>query len=351
MNSYFICATQPTNLGDLVINKMLVDELCRYGKVFVDAYGLPEEFTKYLFDDKNAVDVYDTYHLSVKKLRLWGLSKLIKDENIRLYTHSPGPLYNLRSYRNFAFTAVNYLFKFYGVSVQCIGNCASAAIVKKMKLQRDGVDRFLLRSQESVDYADSFFPGKVSFIPDLAFLLKYQVNDGPKARKVAFNFRPAAKDIAILRKKCLDIIHEVIERGYEIVLYYQVKGDKEFMQSLYVEAGDDRVSFRDDSLWYENMDFYQDKAFVISNRLHSLLIGAVYGAIPIVFSDSQETCAKIGHVFNASFKDKSLFFMNDYEQIIDINRYVKNEAQYAEIVRKTVSENAQLCRTTIERLQ
>ena len=185
----------------------------------------------------------------------------------------------------------------------------------------------------------------------MAFLLKYQVNDGPKARKVAFNFRPAAKDIAILRKKCLDIIHEVIERGYEIVLYYQVKGDKEFMQSLYVEAGDDRVSFRDDSLWYENMDFYQDKAFVISNRLHSLLIGAVYGAIPIVFSDSQETCAKIGHVFNASFKDKSLFFMNDYEQIIDINRYVKNEAQYAEIVRKTVSENAQLCRTTIERLQ
>lgn len=117
MNSYFICATQPTNLGDLVINKMLVDELCRYGKVFVDAYGLPEEFTKYLFENKNAVDVYDTYHLSVKKLRLWGLSKLIKDENIRLYTHSPGPLYNLRSYRNFAFTAVNYLFKFYGVSV------------------------------------------------------------------------------------------------------------------------------------------------------------------------------------------------------------------------------------------
>lgn len=54
MNSYFICATQPTNLGDLVINKMLVDELCRYGKVFVDAYGLPEEFTKYLFDEKIA---------------------------------------------------------------------------------------------------------------------------------------------------------------------------------------------------------------------------------------------------------------------------------------------------------
>lgn len=78
MNSYFICATQPTNLGDLVINKMLVDELCRYGKVFVDAYGLPEEFTKYLFENKNAVDVYDTYHLSVKKIASVGAFKVNK---------------------------------------------------------------------------------------------------------------------------------------------------------------------------------------------------------------------------------------------------------------------------------
>ena len=37
-NFYFLCITQPSNLGDLIINKMLVDELCRYGKVYVDAY-------------------------------------------------------------------------------------------------------------------------------------------------------------------------------------------------------------------------------------------------------------------------------------------------------------------------
>ena len=57
MNSYFICATQPTNVGDLVINKMLIDELCRYGTVYVDACGLPSDFKNVLLQHANAVDV------------------------------------------------------------------------------------------------------------------------------------------------------------------------------------------------------------------------------------------------------------------------------------------------------
>lgn len=350
MNSYFLCATQPSNLGDLVINKMLVDELCRYGKVFVDAYGLPIEFTKYLLENENAIDVYNTYHFSAKRMNLWKLSRLIHNKKIKVYTHSPGPLYNLKSYKRLAFIILNSLFKLHGVLVLSIGNCASAMITKKLKVQKDEVDHFYLRSHESVDYVNSIFPNKASYIPDLAFFLKFQVEKGVKAKKVAFNFRPVANDIIMLHEKCLDIIHRFTENGYEVVLYYQVKSDKDFMYSLYVEANSEMVTFRDSPVWYESMDFYSDKAFVIGNRLHSLLIGAVYGAIPIVFSNSQEVCAKIGHVFNASFKNNSSLFMNDFEQDIDVKRYINNEKLYAEIIYETVTENAQLCRKTIEHL-
>ncbi|WP_373941208.1 hypothetical protein OEG92_15795 [Polaribacter sejongensis] len=37
MKIYFLVATQHDNLGDLLINKMLINEISKYGTVYVDA--------------------------------------------------------------------------------------------------------------------------------------------------------------------------------------------------------------------------------------------------------------------------------------------------------------------------
>ena len=78
MNSYFICATQPSNLGDLIINKMLIDELCRYGNVYVDAYGIPAEFKSIILRNNNAIDVDGYLNITVKRFGITNVLRLIK---------------------------------------------------------------------------------------------------------------------------------------------------------------------------------------------------------------------------------------------------------------------------------
>lgn len=68
MNTYFICATQYTNLGDLMINKLLIEELCKYGKVYVDASSVPSSFKKPLLENPNSIDVFNEYGITVKAL-------------------------------------------------------------------------------------------------------------------------------------------------------------------------------------------------------------------------------------------------------------------------------------------
>lgn len=350
MNSYILCATQTTNLGDLVINKMLIDELCHQGKVFVDAYGLADDFRKYLFENENAIDVYGKYHFSLKKFNLLPFIRLVKNENIKVYTHSPGPLYNLGNLKRFAFDIIQTLVKSIGAKVLNIGNCASAAILQKRVIKDNTVEHFYLRSLSSVEYVEKFYPLKVSYIPDLAFLLKYRVESVAKEKNVAFNFRPIAQDLNILKQKCIKIINDFINEGYKVILYYQVKGDEEFVKNLYAEFNTPAVAFRKEIVWYDDLDFYNDKAFVISNRLHSLLVGAVYGAIPIVFSNSEESCAKIRHVFETVFKDYSDCFVNDYDQEIDVLSYIENQSKYSSIVNEIVLRQANECRLTIENI-
>lgn len=67
MNIFFICASRYDNLGDLIINKLLIDELCTYGTVYVDTYHVPFHFVNYLLSNSNAVDAYSEFYVSAKK--------------------------------------------------------------------------------------------------------------------------------------------------------------------------------------------------------------------------------------------------------------------------------------------
>ena len=82
MNSYFLCISQPTNLGDLIINRMLILELSKYGNVYVDAYNTPVSFRKELFGKSNIIDMGMCCDFSAKKMQLFRLYKFIKKEDI-----------------------------------------------------------------------------------------------------------------------------------------------------------------------------------------------------------------------------------------------------------------------------
>lgn len=354
MNTYFLCATQPGNLGDLVINKMLVDELCLYGKVYVDAYHLPETIKVYLFENQNAIDVNKNFGCTLKRYQLGKVAKIIKSNHIELYTNSPGPLYLLSLYKRVMFRFMHFLIRRQGAKVVNIGGCCSSSIIRGLKFSQIGISEYYLRSFQSVEYLKLQLKEiKISYIPDISLLLRLKVKPNYLSKKhsVAFSFRPDGQNVGELRKQCIRIINSFVKESYSVVLYWQVAKDEVFVRSLYAEFESiNEVSLYEKQLWYEDMDFYEDKQFVVSNRLHSLLIGGVYGAVPIVFGDSAVACAKISHVFSSVFKSDLLAAQNSYNGEIDVRKLISNLETMQADADESINTAAEQCRNIISNI-
>lgn len=349
MNSYFICATQPTNVGDLVINKMLIDELCRYGTVYVDACGLPSDFKNVLLQHANAVDVNEEQGITLKRIGLKNICKiisLIRKKKIKLLTQNPGPMGRLQIVTRFGFNIIYLIFKICGASVKRYGNCCSNAIATQTPVDRMLVDEYYLRSQASVEYAMGFCGSKrVHYIPDLAFLLHYYVGK-PREKKnvIAFNVR-LASDNELLKKASIDLINHCVSIGYSIEIYFQVHSDYEIAKEIYECVAAPQVKFHEEVVWYDDLDFYLDKRYVISNRLHSLLIGSVYGAIPIGLMENDPKLLKIKHVFESAFHGiQNLIYINS---VTDFKQF--DPGAFDMDIYRVVEDNSGLCRSIIRK--
>lgn len=307
-NFYFLCITQPTNLGDLVINKMLIEELCRYGKVYIDAYHTPEDFKKELLSNPSSVDLYLEKGITAKRLNLFRLYLLAKRENIHFYFSSPGPIEGGgNSIYAVVFKLIKLTFKLAGAKIINIGGCASSLIYSNIPFKSTSdTDHYYLRSQTSVDYINRFCNNKASYIPDLAFLLRYHYPEKrtiDNSKKVLVSFRKKNDDSSAFFEWCISLIKLLLKEGYPVVLYYQVKSDYDYMYKLYQETQSDGAFFINKQVWYEDLSIYEDFGFVISNRLHSVLIGAVLGLIPIAIISDSKLVAKIKDVLYSSFDE------------------------------------------------
>lgn len=347
MNTYFLCITQPYNLGDLVINKMLIDELCKYGYVYVDIYRTPSSFGNYLLINENAIDVYCNEKITIKRLNVIGFSRIIKKRNVNLYTTSPGPMgINNNFYIKLAFRIIRWAIRFNKVSFYSIGKCCSMMAYNNEKIGQLHCDKIFLRSKFSVDYVNKKVPNKASYIPDLAFLLRQYVNLQNKEKKVAMTFRDENSEDYF--NECMDLVKKCIDIGYSVHLFYQVKTDKVFMERLYNSVKKWNVNMKEDILWFDDLYYYSDKQFVFSNRLHALLIGMVYNAIPVALVKKDKRVVKIEDVFNTVFdkEHKENFYYNHIENN-DIIKLFKNTESHKDYIDKVVSFNCSECKKII----
>lgn len=348
MNSYFICATQTSNMGDLIINKMLIDELCCYGKVYVDAYGIPEDFKSVLLRNPNTIDVPQKYRCTAKRFSLLNIIKLfrlIRKQNIVQLTQSPGPLSKYPFRLRWGFEFLYLFFKINGVIIRFYGNCCSAVAINNIPLDHMCVDKYFLRSYVSIKYAQKYYGGKCFYIPDLAFLLYYHVNENKrcceKSNIVAFNVRMGQNE-RLLITKCVEYIAYLVAQGYKVVLFHQVSSDYRVSELLYKYCSMPNVLLHKERIWYDDIDFYANKKFVVSNRLHSLLTGAAYGAIPIGLIEKNALQSKIDDVFHsANFPEKNLISLDESVDRLNLYDLYFN-------VGRIFQRNAELCRRTIK---
>lgn len=349
INSYYLCITQPTNVGDLLINKMLVEELCKYGKVYVDAHKTPSDFKNILLENPNAYDAYAEGMVTIKGPSIIKLYRFFKKNNIKVYTSSPGPLGKGLFIYNLVLGFAEQIAHAAGVRIYRIGACCSQMISKGEILKKGNIDQLLLRSKESVDYAQKTYEC-CRYIPDLAFLYRKVGISYSKQEKVAVTFRSCDSHPDFL-EWCRRLVLRFLEKGFTVCLYYQVEGDREFMNLLYASLKDyTTVEYEDKKLWWENLSFYEDKKYIVSNRLHALLLGAVHDAIPVICTNNDNSVTKIKHVFNSSFTGLKENLYLEYGNDVCMDALINNYAEYRDYIVAGVNRNYNSCVEIIKSL-
>lgn len=348
MNIYYLCLTQQSNMGDLVINRMLIQELGKYGTVYVDCYGVSKKFKQYILESQNTIDVYKEYGVSLKKGKLIKFAYFTKQFNVRLFVQSPGPIAEPNSFWTKTYLRIVYKWvKANRIPFYRIGSCCSAIMARKGMLHNCNVSCYFLRAKNTVEYMKSLGYNNVDYIPDLAYLLPSETFS-VKKKKAAINFREIKTDLSTFMSWIKDVVSLLISNGYTVELYYQVQQDKIFMQAIFDNLNNYNVVFREEILWFDRVDYYADKDLVVSNRLHSLLIGASYGAIPIAYIDTDVLIAKVKDIFQSSFDGKCFNYITTNRSLDVIKKALKNKEKYQKQISYIFRRNKSLCQNTIK---
>ena len=352
MNFYFLCATQPSNMGDLLINKMLIEELCKYGYVYIDCYNIPIAFKRYILENDKTIDIYETERFSIKKGNIIKFCHFLKKNDIKCFTQSPGPLGKLS--RNYAlyFKIISYILKFFKIKYCLIGNCCSKAIAFKEGISINNADAYYIRSKSSLEHLMHHNIKNVHYIPDLAFLYRCKALITQDSKIVTLCFREIKADYNLFIEWLKHVVSLLTTNGYRIELVYQVYKDKDFTYKIQHELSKEfkNIILVKNILWYDNINYYSGKTIIISNRLHSLLLGAIHNAIPLAYSDNTTEFLKIKDVYNSIFNNFSseLFIsMNSWSKLQNI---INNYKSIKNHISEVSDYNSLLCHETIKEI-
>ena len=346
-NTYFLCRTQYVNVGDLLINKMLIDECCRYGKVYLDCPAAPDNFRKYLFDSNHIVDVNKTLNFSARSIKIWRLPNLIRKYKISVFLQSPGPITIINGLASKLFSRVLHLFlNLSHVKRYRVGFCISAIEARRGKIKIASTSETYVRSLSGVNYLHSLGLSNVHYIPDLAYLLHYSVQPSEKRKIAILSFRAVKTNKTSFFNWLSEIIDYLLANNYQIEMYHQVKKDRDFMEEVYHRFKHDGIVLRDNILWYNSLNYYADKDIVISNRLHSLLVGVVFNCIPMAYIDGNPLTNKINDVICSSLPVPERFLSRS-EESNKVIALINNRVKVREQLQQACQKNADLCRSTI----
>ena len=308
---------------------------------------MPENFKAPLLEGQNLIDLYSNYRITLKnKYKLPKAFIFCLLNRISCIVLSPGP-YSIRKERYFNLPTIRYyLLHSIGIKTLHIGKCCSNYIYNDFEFNNPLADIMYLRSEQSVNHAKKTIKKiPVKYIPDICFLLRKRINPSKKNKSIIIDVRAIDNNNSLFNQ-CKYISKHMLDKEYKVILYYQVESDYVNVKKLYDYIDDSRIEIREEIVWYNNMSFYEDKQIVISNRLHSLLIGAAYGAYPLCLFENTPLTAKLKHVISSSFRDLPILLDNnqnpDIEELCRKNldrmecKFLSNSNQCQSIIKNIV---------------
>lgn len=275
--------TQFENLGDAVINRLLLELLRDHGSVNVLSRGIPPDFWAKL--QVREVEVVPGSKLSV----LRSIAKeIFFSPNTVVWVSKPGDVVSLVGHLPFrrkivkamAYSVLNRL----SVRLVAVGVSTRADALLSDRFEWFAANSFAARLvRDSGSYEASKNVCSPSYLgSDLAFLLRPQPfsnfdKGGPKAVGISFRDPGCEKQTSQIVSSLRSLKDA---QGYELLPFFQVDRDRAFMEVIAARLGLERpkeVVFP--------MEAYDACAGMVSNRLHVLLFGWIRGATPVAVVD------------------------------------------------------------------
>jgi hypothetical protein len=348
----YIVATQYDNMGDLLINKCFVDELASYGSVYLDTKKVPAPFKAVLLEKENVHELSEISSISLKGFGLFRIP-FAKNQKFDFLFKSPGPFGGSHTanqkIRAWLFYLIFLFYKGKGTKSFLMGNDFmlqtpfDSKIVKKYSKVLSGM---YLRSEKNVMQVKDLGVPNVAYSPDFCFMMNVQ-SDVAKIR-VGVSFRDMGETDNLRIIKAVErYVKYFLSQGYAIDFFYQVERDRNFNLALYDAVSGPNVFFRNGVLKWEERDFYADKLFLLSNRLHVLLLGQMYAGIPLAFILGHANTQKIHDIFHTVGLQELLL---DEIKVNQLEEFHRSQQELQQRIKEVNNEQKQIFKSRLDKM-
>lgn len=337
---FYSLRTQYENLGDLIINKTLLDELRNYGKLIVDDQGVPEWFCQNL--EITSEERAGKYGLKFNALVLLSGMKTLFQPSTKIYLVTPpGHIYNSTAItwkHALKTSAFAFMLDVFGVRVcrfgASVGPFSSLGQIVE-KVQSQFMHFYSVRDTISANYARSIGIQKVEIFPDLAWLMEQKSNREAITsgnNYVVFSFRESSHslDDSDNYRNCLyrtlDAVVELVCNKWEknLVISYQVDRDRKICEDIKTRYQNCcNASFIEDKVDSLSLyTLYGRASMVFSNRLHVLMFAMASGSCPIAVIDTAKHNKVTGIFSDAGLNQLILDIEKDSADVEVLNRII-----------------------------
>lgn len=359
--------TQHDNLGDFMINDLLIYEIGKHAKVIIDDYNVPEDFKGRLslcsFELASEFYSFSTFK-SIQGL----ISLLFKRVKVDFIVQTPGHT-SVKDFRMFVHILKTSFYvllaRIRGVRFLRIGmSYAELNFWGKFAIS-------ILHASGATPIARDGRSGprngfNLQVLPDLIYLADSSYFMSPTGmvpicgQKIIFSFRwdnIPVKERKKFGESIFNLATSTSERfGVPVFITYQVQRDRElfeFLRKLHNDSGKSRcLVFIAERVQREDVnEFYGESALVVSNRLHVSLTAIVAGGIGIACVDSERD-GKIVSIFSESVLSDLLVLdsLLVSEKIEKISEIYKNKIRLKERLAVFVEEQRMILRDSIKKI-
>lgn len=294
---YYIVKTQFENLGDALINRELIKLMSNHGQLYINTRLVPSRFKKEIFNLSNHENIKEVnfYIFFIQLI----LDSLFQKKPIYFFLN-PGGYDGEIDTKSYLKKHVSYLFflalKFLNVNICQLGISYSNLGIKHGRHIRklsSTMHTHSVRDTLSKLHANSQNIAVSAVLPDLALNIPSYTKDNTSSFDILFSFREP-KNLQT-KNQIVDSIGKLLTTYPNSDIGYQVKFDEYFCKEIAHSISFKCLKILDMTASIDsNIELYSKYKFVVSNRLHVLLLALISGSTPIAAIELNENSKIVG---------------------------------------------------------